>query len=1025
MYRREEEQFRREAEFYGRDSDRERLERYDRAREYDRRSSYERDPYRRPDEREHGDRRGLGAEHEHPPGPPSGNILAEGRYLESQHLPPRTEHIFPAASRPPAPAQQQESASRPLKSILKKKPDPVFEEKPAPKLSGLPGISNYIDDIEDEDKFLYGDDKKEEMGYSREIRREPQRPDIRSVAQSWQPTAPQISEPIESHQYRGSSGIQEQQPEAAGGQGDLWSILAKSVQTAQQLQQQHPPEPQQFTDFSAPAPNQFAVSTPQTFVAQQPPQESFPPAASQPQAAATGHDPTIENILKSIGFDFEMSRRMQEKAKHASGEPITPKQPNPGDPQFGINENASFIGSGMSHEDMRSKLAPGLPAQSTQKPEPEIDNRNKEKKMGDEKLERGCSPVSDEGSPPSPQPMFNLPPITIKRRTNMDRARSPGWDRSLRSISRSPERSSDRHRKSRSPSWTRSISSAGGRGRTPPRGQASAKRRSPSPRRRSPSPRRRSKSPRRRSPSPRRRSPGRRSQSPSRRSSDARPISPVITRTFNLDGLMPTIKRRFSPGGRSRSRSPGRRHSPRRSPGGRRSRSPRKRSRSPRRRSPSGKRRSLSPSPRGRRRSSSPGRGRKRGHSRSRSRDRKFSRNSSRDRHGGRSRRSSSRDRRRSRSKERRSRSKERRRRSVSLSSDSDVDGPANKQYFSSPLRLPRNKPPPHFQGNMIPPNMQGPPPDFNAPPPGMFPGMPPVGFPGPPPGMPMPPFMTGPPPGPGFPPQGPPVVFSMPPPDVTMAPPIMSMAPPSAEQPELMPPGTIEMPLEIPTRTVSVTQSDLPRKERSHSRDRSPRDRSRRRSRSKSRDRDRSSRKESRDKERNETPKTSSNRIVLPPKSKKTEDDIDAKAETSTSERVVIVSGKSPSSSSKKPDPEKEKTKIIKERDTLDKKIKLLEKEYDNLRKQETDLKKQSWKESRPNPILVENNKLLEEIKKELTKFRKQKQDMMSAHSKIFESEKSTKREIKVTPKKSDSSRGSKREPRSKEEVSLCSSYV
>lgn len=1010
LHRREEEQYRREAELYGRVGDSERHDRY-RSRDYDRHDSYERDPYRRLEEREHGDRRGLGANSDYSP-----------RLSESQSI-SRSEHIFPSASRHALPAQPVSGTAKPLKSILKKKSEPPPpSEKAAPKPSGLPGISNYIDDIEDEDKFLYGDDNRKDSSSFRDIQREPQGPDMRSAAQAWQPSAPEktISEALSSlisnqreyvdnqQQYRETAPYQQQQLPATGGEGDLWSMLAKSVQTAQQQQQlqQLQQQQQQQQQFQQLIPqNQFAASTQQSFSAPPVVQDTYPaPVADTAKAPGTGHDPTIENILKSIGFDFEMSRRMQEKAKQGGVEHVQPKQPSADEAQFGIKENASFIGSGMSQADLRSQLAPDA-SHNKKQSELEHDDRQADEK----KLERGCSPVSEEGTPP---PVFNLPPITIKRRHNLER-RSPGWDRDKRSPSRSPERI-DRHKKSRSPSWTRSVSSAGGKGRSPPRtSHSGGRQRSVSPRRRSPSPRQRLSGSYQRSPSPRRRSPSPRRKSPSLGSAPERQFSPVITRTFNLDGLF-SIKRRS--GGRSRSRSPRRKRS--RSP--RRSRSPGGR-RSPRRRSPS---------PRGRRRSYSPeSRGRKRGHSRSRSRerDKKSRRSSSRDRYGRR--RSSSRDRRRSRSRDRR--------RSVSVSSDSDVDGPANKEYFSSPLRLPRNKPPQ---------NMQGPPQDFSVPPPGLpvFAG-PPAGFSlGPPPGMPpmvgQPPFLAAPAmnvpmsvPGFGFPPPGAPLTYSVPPP--AMPPPGM----PAMQSDELAPPGTTEMPLKIPARTVHITKSDESRKDRSPVREHSSRERSeRKRSRSRSRDREkrRDSREKSRERERRQDSRersterdrnrdssrdrerkrssqdvdridstSKSSRIVLPPKSTRSkEDDRDTKISSSASERVVVVGGKMPTSSkgSKKPDNEREKAKVQREKESLDKKMKALEVEFNNLKQQEFDLKQKTGKDGKPSPILIENNKLLDEIKRELTKLKKQRQELISKHKTLLGSEK----DDQVTPKTEEGSK-------------------
>lgn len=60
-------------------------------------------------------------------------------------------------------------------------------------------------------------------------------------------------------------------------------------------------------------------------------------------------DPTIANILESIGFDFEMSKRMQERAKQVqSGPQKTAKVRKSEDSQFGIDMSASFLGEGLN-----------------------------------------------------------------------------------------------------------------------------------------------------------------------------------------------------------------------------------------------------------------------------------------------------------------------------------------------------------------------------------------------------------------------------------------------------------------------------------------------------------------------------------------------------------------------------------------------------------------------------------------------------------------------------------------------------
>ncbi|KAL4238201.1 hypothetical protein ACF0H5_002913 [Mactra antiquata] len=1008
--------YRREAEAYGRADHAS----YEREREYER-PGY-RDQPSRPEERDYGDRRGLGGgsyERDYAPPPPSSGY--PGR---------PSQPLFPAAgsrSPPNVPAQPAAPAARPLKSILKKKAEPVPEEKPPPKASGLPGISSYMDDIEDEDKFLYGDDNSDRRRGGGDKRpsdpynAHSQGSDMRSAAQSWQPTAaPPSSRSSQQNypdnssqsQYRGNSDYQYQQaqmPSQGQGQaqapaeGDLWSMLAKSVQTVQQQQQQqtqHYPAPGQFDNVHDNYQQQQQYNTPAapSNVPTQHVQEALAPAQ------APGHDPTIENILKSIGFDFEMSKRMQEKAKQGT-EPPKPAM-KPSDSQFGINHTASFIGSEMSHEEMRSHLAPGSDvAPPTDRRELSRERSHEKQQRGEnmfefedrdrsrersnlssrerlssprkgqspERLQRGCSPVSAEGSPPPP--MFNLPPITIKRRSNIEHDVSSSWDKK-RSLSRSPPRnsSSDRNkRRSRSPSWSRSA------------------RRSPSPservkspiikrtfnldalspifrRRVSPSRRSRSLSPgRKRSPSPRRRSPGHRSKSPSRRSRSPR----RRTRSPNRRSRSP---RRRSPGRRSRSprrrsRSPGRRsRSPRRrsrSPGRRRSRSPvRRRSRTPPRHS------RYSPT-RDRGRSPSP-RGRKRMSSRSRSRERKLRRSSSRERY----RKSPGRD------------HSQKPRRSVSLSPDSDPDGPANKKYFSSPLRL--NRKPPHSFNEPPPVNFSGPPPpDFSVPPAGFGPppGLPPGYVAVPPPGQPpfgMPPIIGQPPP--SVPPPGYP--YAAPNPTMYAVAPAQNISMTPQFDSDIAPPGTIEMPLNLPARS---NPPDVPDEKSSGD------GRKDRRSPSLKSDRsDHSGKKE----HRSEKSNASSNRTVLLPKAKPKDEDDEPKP--SSSGRIVVL-GKPKQKEPSKTDSEKEKAKLLKEKEIMVNKIKVLEKEYNNLKKQETDLKKRNTKDRKVDPILNENKKLLDEIRKEIRKLEKQKSDFERKHEFLKDSD----REVKVTPKKPASDKG------------------
>ena len=62
------------------------------------------------------------------------------------------------------------------------------------------------------------------------------------------------------------------------------------------------------------------------------------------------HDPTIENILKAIGFNFELSKLMQEKAKKERDK--QEKKDTLG--SYSINQTSSFLGSGLKNIDLGS-----------------------------------------------------------------------------------------------------------------------------------------------------------------------------------------------------------------------------------------------------------------------------------------------------------------------------------------------------------------------------------------------------------------------------------------------------------------------------------------------------------------------------------------------------------------------------------------------------------------------------------------------------------------------------------------------
>lgn len=97
-------------------------------------------------------------------------------------------------------------------------------------------------------------------------------------------------------------------------------------------------------------------------------QSGIPTPVSQPKEETSDsnliQNPMIKGILQSIGFDFEMSKRMQERAKQATGlkvqqvvEPVKAEPlPSVEEPQFGINQTASFLSGGFSDIELRGSL---------------------------------------------------------------------------------------------------------------------------------------------------------------------------------------------------------------------------------------------------------------------------------------------------------------------------------------------------------------------------------------------------------------------------------------------------------------------------------------------------------------------------------------------------------------------------------------------------------------------------------------------------------------------------------------------
>lgn len=292
-----------------------------------------------------------------------------------QHSPPRYRipETYPASytSSTPygaVPVQPGSAEPKPLKSILKKSapdstianraeatpPVPVPADpyshaikKSAPKsLSSLPGMSSYMD-IEDEERFLYGEDEDKSRKESNKTRdmseyRNEDRPQTTNTYPGGYPASDGRYPP----KY-GQSYDHQERAQPARKESDLFSMFAS---------QRGSINPTQTTPY------------PPTV-----------PSSTSPTDKKAKYDPTIENILKSIGFDFEMSKRMQEKAHPA------PPKPKDEFQQYGIDQSSSFLGGELT-DDLKKEIFPEKRRQESM-----VDVLLREAKM--------TSPISDKPKP--------------------------------------------------------------------------------------------------------------------------------------------------------------------------------------------------------------------------------------------------------------------------------------------------------------------------------------------------------------------------------------------------------------------------------------------------------------------------------------------------------------------------------------------------------------------------------------------------------------------------------------------------
>ncbi|KAK3093113.1 hypothetical protein FSP39_011209 [Pinctada imbricata] len=224
-------------------------------------------------------------------------------------------------------------------------------------------------DVEDEEKFLYGDSdaretyppsKPQDRGYDSQWNyKNPDRGLVSKVNDPYH----QASEPRRDFHPQ----VPANAPVAPANQLDplygrsTFPVLERSQghnmeppYTAQKVPEEPPYKP------AAPAPPQppIHIEPPQAdllSIFTNKPTSAIPTSqpmepVAQPVTTKTNYDPTIENILKSIGFDFEMSKRMQEKAKTV--ETKLKEEPE----LVGINQTASFLEGGLIDGNLKDSL---------------------------------------------------------------------------------------------------------------------------------------------------------------------------------------------------------------------------------------------------------------------------------------------------------------------------------------------------------------------------------------------------------------------------------------------------------------------------------------------------------------------------------------------------------------------------------------------------------------------------------------------------------------------------------------------
>jgi hypothetical protein len=378
---------------------------------------------------------------------------------KSEPKPQKTDSPYGSFPAEPKPRTSSSTTFPNLDSRPMEKPPPLFPigKSDKPTAPPIPGIGIYNEEIEDEEAFLYGSGDTGRKSHE-PISKTPQLP----VKQ-------QPSSQYQSFDY---------------GHGSKGATTAVSVAMSGNIDEVYPPPFQRGTNYQ-PDVLQSSDPAPKLSLA---PEEIYPEhdeAAMDSTAEETpkeekAYDPTIENILKSIGFNFDLSKKIQDMKKKEREKVTKSSKKKPESGQFGINQTASFLSGGLSEIDIGSAFAKSKPKPAPVNTELDIDSLIRDAKTNiiESQKEYGrehSSTRSYQKSPPrrersrSPSRHDRSPPRSSRRSPDHHRGRSPSPRLDQRSLSPlrptrrrspSPLRPSrcSQHSASRSPRRSRSRS---------------------------------------------------------------------------------------------------------------------------------------------------------------------------------------------------------------------------------------------------------------------------------------------------------------------------------------------------------------------------------------------------------------------------------------------------------------------------------------------------------------------------------------------------------------------------------------